>query len=281
MHRDKKVGLALGVLLLGIVAAFFFRNEVDPLARIPRLKDPRALNNQIAENSTYPYLTGIETDKVPAPHRQPKQGGSATRSPLWDMPDFLRDARNNTVDPLSQSPIAPDPIPFGKRDGGNGIPVPRHNRAWKVSTFEGHDLAPNEPTDPLDTLRVHYVERGDTLSELASRYLGSSARYREIFEINRQVLRNPNDLRVGMRLRIPESGGPELRSRSAARTSRYPTESVWTHAEPLPAKATSSPGSRTVAPPNTPMPPIRRFIPARRSMPQATSRRTLSQLPPN
>jgi hypothetical protein len=276
MHRDKKVGLALGVLLLGIVAAFFFRNEIDPLARIPRLKNPRELNNRIAENPAYPYLTGIETDEGRAPRRRTKRPGPSNRSPLWDMPDFLRDARSNTVDPLSQSPIAPDPIPFG-----NGIPVPRHNRAWKVSTFEGHDLAPNVPSDRLDTLRVHYVEQGDTLSELASRYLGSSARYREIFEINRQVLRNPNDLRVGMRLRIPEPGGPELRSRSAARTNRYPTESVWTHAQPLPAKATSSHRSRTAAPSNRPVPPDRRFIPARRSQPHATSRRTLSQLPPN
>ncbi len=53
--------------------------------------------------------------------------------------------------------------------------------------------------------RAHVVESGDTLTGLASRYLGSITRFGEIYDLNRDRLSGPNDLRLGMRLRIPPS----------------------------------------------------------------------------
>jgi len=51
---------------------------------------------------------------------------------------------------------------------------------------------------------TYSVRRGDTLSKIALHFLGDSNRYREIFEVNRDQLQNPNArLKVGMTLRIP------------------------------------------------------------------------------
>ncbi len=50
---------------------------------------------------------------------------------------------------------------------------------------------------------VHVVVRGDTLSALAKRYYGSAGQYMRIFEANRDVLSDPNLIKVGQRLRIP------------------------------------------------------------------------------
>ena len=57
--------LGLGVLLIGIVAAFFFRNEPSS-DEIPQLKNSQHLNDQIAEKSVTPYLTGLESDETAA-----------------------------------------------------------------------------------------------------------------------------------------------------------------------------------------------------------------------
>ena len=49
----------------------------------------------------------------------------------------------------------------------------------------------------------HEVVSGDTLSKLAKQYYGDSSLYMKIFEANRSILKDPNLIRVGQRLRIP------------------------------------------------------------------------------
>lgn len=70
MHRDKKLGLALGILLVGIVAAFFFRNEPRKDSDLPRLEDAQALDDAIEEKPIAPYL----------PDEHPSELGEATES---------------------------------------------------------------------------------------------------------------------------------------------------------------------------------------------------------
>lgn len=51
--------------------------------------------------------------------------------------------------------------------------------------------------------RVHIVERGDTLYSLASRYYGNGQQYNRILVANRNRLKDPRNLPVGMKLIIP------------------------------------------------------------------------------
>lgn len=53
------------------------------------------------------------------------------------------------------------------------------------------------------TGRSHTVARGDTLSSIALRYYGSSAAWRFLYEANKTVVPNPNQLSVGTELSIP------------------------------------------------------------------------------
>ena len=48
----------------------------------------------------------------------------------------------------------------------------------------------------------HKVAEGESLSDIARKYLGSARRYNEIFEQNRRVLSSPDDVQAGMVLRI-------------------------------------------------------------------------------
>ncbi len=49
----------------------------------------------------------------------------------------------------------------------------------------------------------HDVVSGDTLSKLAKKYYGDPSLYMKIFEANRDVLKDPNLIKVGQKLRIP------------------------------------------------------------------------------
>lgn len=58
------------------------------------------------------------------------------------------------------------------------------------------------------------VQAGDALSTLADKYLGSSARWQELLEANRDQLEKPTDLRAGMTLRLPGNSSPAVAAAS-------------------------------------------------------------------
>ena len=51
--------------------------------------------------------------------------------------------------------------------------------------------------------RAYLVRPSDTLSRIAERYLGDPARWRELYARNRNLLRSPDVIRPGDRLRLP------------------------------------------------------------------------------
>jgi len=61
-----------------------------------------------------------------------------------------------------------------------------------------------DPPAPRDDATQHYrVRPGDTLSLIADVELGSRDRWREIYELNRDRIENPDMLVEGDRLRLP------------------------------------------------------------------------------
>ena len=51
--------------------------------------------------------------------------------------------------------------------------------------------------------RVHVVQEGDSLTRISVRYYGTGARWQEIYDANREILKGENALRPGQRLTIP------------------------------------------------------------------------------
>jgi nucleoid-associated protein YgaU len=58
---------------------------------------------------------------------------------------------------------------------------------------------------PAAELKVEYyvIERGDTLSAIAKKYYGNAMDYPKIFEANREVIKNPDLIFPGQKIRIP------------------------------------------------------------------------------
>lgn len=51
--------------------------------------------------------------------------------------------------------------------------------------------------------RTYEVKRGDTLSQISQRELGTARRWREIMELNADRLKEPTDIWVGMKIKLP------------------------------------------------------------------------------
>ncbi len=288
MHRDKKVGLAMGILLVGIVAAFFFRNESDPLEDIPLLEDALALDEQIATESGGPYLTGLEPvderyrNSGTIPSTEPLPTGNATDAstvqlespvPIDTFAPVVRiepvtnskpakiavpvgspfeTARDESQDVFSEDigwesvadiePILPDiAAPITNASESRDVP-PKTNRITVVSPpLESPIKAVVEQdtkpvlTKPPARERTYRIRPGDTLSEIAWRELGSSRRFHELYEANRDRLSHPDNLPIGMELRIPTVETNEKGSQSVPTETKTPSVQQTTSRRFLPS----------------------------------------------
>src|SRR5512140_2632958 len=81
------------------------------------------------------------------------------------------------------------------------------NLLWdKIKSFNGWE---NEVTADIqvehdDVFGKYKVQSGDTLSKVAQKFYGDSAKYRQIFDANRDVLKDPNKINVGQELTLPK-----------------------------------------------------------------------------
>ena len=58
--------------------------------------------------------------------------------------------------------------------------------------------------------QIHVVVDGDTLEQLAVKYLGDRKRFMEIYQLNRDLLPSPNVLPIGAELRLPSRTAPPV-----------------------------------------------------------------------
>lgn len=83
------------------------------------------------------------------------------------------------------------------------------NRIWdqvKVVNSSLNDITLNLSVDPslAPKQKTYTVAAGDSLSKIAKQFYGNANEYTKIFEANRNVLTDPNIVKVGQQLVIPD-----------------------------------------------------------------------------
>jgi len=73
----------------------------------------------------------------------------------------------------------------------------------------GTTAAGTARTQNTKPARMITVRPGDTLSKLARDYMGNANLYHELFEANRPMLKDPDEIFPGQVLRVPEVQGPQ------------------------------------------------------------------------
>jgi nucleoid-associated protein YgaU len=80
------------------------------------------------------------------------------------------------------------------------------NIVWnKIKTMSDwkNEVAIEILVEKKDFFGVYTVQTGDTLSKIAKDFLGSPGRYTEIFDLNKDVLTDPDTIAAGQALKIP------------------------------------------------------------------------------
>ena len=167
-------------------------------------------------------------DRRPAPdrlaHRSDNVGQLVLRGPRWNLPakpKAVSHSPSASASPLGRSSaktktasLPPRSTVLTPIDTGQPPPrlakiFPRHESTgdspWGSAI--GHRLPMAEQgASVLHRPPTHRIVDGDTLEELARRYLGDSSRGIEIYEANRHLLLGPSVLPIGVELVIPQGG---------------------------------------------------------------------------
>lgn len=77
------------------------------------------------------------------------------------------------------------------------------NSMFEVVESIGRRHLPDDGSQ-LDQSGRYVVRDGDTLWNIAAEQLGNPSRYKEITKLNADVIKNENELTIGMRLSLPE-----------------------------------------------------------------------------
>jgi len=84
-------------------------------------------------------------------------------------------------------------------------PAPRESPSESPPEDPGaRDWTAYEQAEKIQTQKFHVVRKTETLSDVARQYYGSPAKWQKIYNANRNVVTNPNALRPGTKLILPE-----------------------------------------------------------------------------
>ena len=287
MQRDMKVGLSLGVFLVGVVGALFFRREPEKKPVPPQLQNASQLDQQIAERPRGPYLSQPEefTDsssptvaRTSSKSGRPAsgaQGTTASRSAATlsleeeGQPQAAGNRSSGTATVASNVPP-----PLAGNNGWETVGTP--NPIASAAQPSGSRNVPMARTaaagETTAATRTHVVQPGETLSGLAGKYLGSTAKFREIYDANRDVLRSPDSLTAGLTLKIPAKSGRRATGEAHPAIAGQAPTSGTVGAEGM-TRAVSQQSNRlptgevgeNAAPAPSSERPVPRFTPVRRS----------------
>ena len=115
-----------------------------------------------------------------------------------------------------QEPVL-EPYPPGQVPPPESQPGPKIRAATRPDTpvdttaTAGGDPSTGPRPEPKEhyapgvkkSARSHVVRKGETLQQIALDYYGSRSKWRRIYEANRQSIKDPNLIAIGMKLRIP------------------------------------------------------------------------------
>jgi nucleoid-associated protein YgaU len=189
LTRNRRI-IGIGILVAGFCAAIPYQRQASE-------EGPAGLNDSLVSSrqlSDQPLQLSIVA-------RNQVDG----TTPIQSLQDQDRIKPLRIEAPLSQvepadAPSGPGPaIPsIDDRFPVTALPVLPSNTTPLIAT----------PTDRLTLIRPaqrrsHRVEDGDTLSQLATDYLGSAQRAGEIYQLNRERLSSAELLPLGLVLEIP------------------------------------------------------------------------------
>ena len=230
MRRGNKIIVVVVVLLVGLFAALRFPKK-DSIEEVVDRGRPDEV--AVRPEALYvPLQVSSEAETSPASALDASSGRSSEPAGPKRLPAIHAPPRQRDTPPMQAAPIH-------SSAAYSAAPPERHafREQSPPRVAQARPSLAAEPDRRRDEapVRRHTIVDGDTLKDLAERYLGSGDRYLEIYAANYKALPSPDILPLGIEITIPLRRQPP--GESAAQTSRPVANSANEKLVPVPSGA--------------------------------------------
>lgn len=219
MTRETKVGLLVGmgvILLIGIIVS-------DHLSMAQKQSPPDMTDYaQLAQNSLNASGTGLQTlPTLPSPQTPPPPAAALPTPAQMSQPTTVTPPPADMYADPGRSQIVLDGSSPDTNASSNAMADASSARRSETDTLIGRAdfdqtalasavrVAPRPTQGPQPS--IHYVQRSDTLYNIAARYYGNGELWPVIRQANPDVVKPDNTVNFGDRLEIPNKALlPEL-----------------------------------------------------------------------
>ena len=198
-----KLGLVLAVVATGLVAALPFQRDEPPDGTTVKASPKDLVLRRHVKLQIGPR--NIDTQAAV----RKRAGASANAS----KPAVIRSQTNEARSPVPSPP--PTPVfsdQFRRLDNepdGAGTDTPPTAKLLATdSPIRRAGKPPGPDAADAAVMVRHRIADGDSLPELALRYMGDRRLYLELFEFNRDVLASPDLLPIGQAIKVPFGATP-------------------------------------------------------------------------
>jgi nucleoid-associated protein YgaU len=200
------------------LAASMPLNRNRASAKKPAKTDTAAPNQGASRLKASSHADSLPTDQQPEEHDDPFTSPSleGTAGRVTEQPPPVTESCHSQLDPLD-GPVA------GVAKNGGAAP--------DAATAPIATASDGPPTSTPSQRIGHCIVEGDTLPDLAARYLGDRSRYGEIFQANRQILPDPRLLPIGEEIWIECPQPPKKRPAGAGKSEGKQPNRGKKHAE--------------------------------------------------
>lgn len=194
MQKDLKIGLILGlVIVTGVVIKLAVDPRLSTEARMLQLNnDTDASENSDSNNISRSYVRSeISTDFYSA--NMPEQQNALQSNEVIsenEIQDKTEESVNNSSEETPYSAL---------HTAGSAT----ENLSSVQEQAELPEIPDSNQTVTKKEVKYHVVLQNQTLSEISRIYYGSPNQWQKIVDANPDQIKNPNKIKLGMKLIIP------------------------------------------------------------------------------
>lgn len=231
MTKETKIGLLVGmgfIILIGILVSDHLSEAQKQKPGDMRWDNTQALTydaTPVTPEVNAPYqINRVETLDQNLPDNSVDinagvyRGGGAVPPRIEDDVNEGADSGSYEPNVITIPPVVPNGDELPPVSGGNSgiansgvndmrnhpelevVPGPGGNGRKLIDDHETEKMA----SEPVKKGREHHIRSDETLSDISKEYYGTTKHWRLIAEYNRKEIPNPNVIRAGVRIIIPD-----------------------------------------------------------------------------
>ena len=190
VQKDLKIGLALGLGLVIIVVLLLATDpRLSPKARMLHLQDATAQDES-------PNLPNDYSQSQLTQHQI-----TLSQPSLIELPESELARGDSRPGNLVQGELSRDEITLDELSATN---AESRQPTINEDQSEPMDMSQFVQAEKIKTQRFHIVRKDQTLSAISRIYYGSPNQWQKIVNANRDIIKDPDKIKSGMKLIIPD-----------------------------------------------------------------------------